>query len=253
MPAANCAMPPNVIANRPTTPMSDQWPTQPAWMSATIAVATEKPARPSADGAAIGWRNTRGRAKPSRQASSSRSATPAEACSLRSSIVLIRHRPLPISLHVPSYSVALSGARLPGRETSGKAATAMYIATRLHGCADRKEDGDGALQAARVVAGAPAAPRGRSARARQGGAVAALEGTRAAHRRGGARRPLHLPLLRRGLRAARLRQRGGRHPYRGRPRQPDLTRPAVPQGTGLEELRPEPAARVQGQVPAAVR
>src|SRR5947199_51622 len=148
-------MPPNVIANSPTTPMSDQWPSQPAWIRETIIVATEKPARPSADGAAIGWRNTRGRAKPSRHASWSRSATPAEAFSLRSSIVVIR-------------------------------------------------------------------------------------------------RLLDLPVLRGRLRPVDLRQGRRGHPHRGRSGKPGFTRAPLPEGPGLEELRAQPAARVQGQVPPAV-
>src|SRR4029079_3977804 len=242
MPAANCAMPPNVIANSPTTPMSVQWPTQPAWIRATMHVATENPARPSADGAAIGRRDTRGRAKPSRHSPSSRSATPAEACSLRSSIVLMR-------VSFPSYYVVLFGC--PSTRPQN---LPIYIAFRVYAALRvGKNPSGGALEAPRVLARTATAAGGGSAGARQGGPVASLADARAPHRRGRARRSLDLPLLRRRLRTARVRQGRRRHPHRRRSREPDLTRPALSEGAGLEELRAEPAARVQGQVPAAVR
>src|SRR5436190_17675881 len=65
-------------------------PHQPARFEATMNVALAKPARPRIDGAAIGWRKTRGRAKPSSQAASS---TPAKAFARRSSSVLILIKP----------------------------------------------------------------------------------------------------------------------------------------------------------------
>src|SRR5437764_1001655 len=108
---------------------------------------------------------------------------------------------------------------------------------------------DGTAEAARVVAGDAAAPRGRPARRRQGGAIAALAEARAADRRGRARRPLDLPLLRGRLRTARLRQGRRGHAHRGRPGEPDLTWPALPERPGVEELRAESVARIQGQVP----
>src|SRR5579871_2701356 len=95
--------------NGATTGRSAGDPHQPAWIVATIIVATEKPARPRIDGAAIGWRNTRGRANPSRHSVSSRTATPAEARSRRSSIVLMSCDPF----HSSYYD---SHARFPAND-----------------------------------------------------------------------------------------------------------------------------------------
>ena len=46
---------------------------------------------------------------------------------------------------------------------------------------------------------------------------------------------------------------GPHHPDRGRPGQPDLARPAVPEGVGDQAAGQQPDARVQGQVPPARR
>src|SRR4051812_34289235 len=76
-------------------------------------VAPAKPNRPRIDGAAIGWRNTRGRAKSPYQASvSATSATPAEARSCRSSRVLIRQ---PLSVRLCDCAPVFP--RFPARET----------------------------------------------------------------------------------------------------------------------------------------
>src|SRR3954447_3413383 len=96
MPARNCARPPNIAANGANTSPDAGVPHQPARFEATMNVALAKPARPRIEGAAIGWRNTRGRAKPSSQAASS---TPAKAFCRRSSSVLIVEPPYFRSCH----------------------------------------------------------------------------------------------------------------------------------------------------------
>src|SRR6266545_1369214 len=93
----------------------------------------------------------------------------------------------------------------------------------------------------------------RPARPRKGGPVRALPDPGAADRRSRPRRPLHLSVLRRRLRPARLRQGRRGDADRRRPREPGLTRPAVPEGCRLPKLRPEPVTRIQGQVPVPVR
>ena len=63
-----------------------------------------------------------------------------------------------------------------------------------------------------------------------------------------------LPVLRRGLRPARLRQGREGHPDRGRSRLADLARAAVPQGLGVaRSCPPSTGARVRGQVPPPAR
>ena len=96
-------------------------------------------------------------------------------------------------------------------------------------------------------------PRRRPARPRARRAVGRHRGARPAHAPRRPRRPLGLPLLRRRLRAARLRRGRRGHADRGRPREPDLARPALPQGRGEQEPRHEPAPGGPGEVPAAVR
>src|SRR5204863_4773502 len=103
------------------------------------------------------------------------------------------------------------------------------------------------------LAARPAAPGGGPVGSWEGGAVAPFEAAEAAPRGRRARRPVDLPLLRGRLRPARLRQGRGRLAHRGRPGEPDLPRTPLPEGPGVEVVRPEPAARVQGQVPAALR
>ena len=73
----------------------------------------------------------------------------------------------------------------------------------------------------------------------------------AAPRRGRHGRNQHLPLLRGRLRAADLRQERARHPYRGRPAQPDQPGHAVPQGRRDVRLDDQPRAARQGAVPGA--
>ena len=92
----------------------------------------------------------------------------------------------------------------------------------------------------RVIHSAWGARRARSARSARG--------------RGRRRRPrrrLGLPLLRRRLRPAGLRQGRAGHPDRGRPRQPDLPRAPVPEGLGHEAARHEPRPADEGPVPRA--
>src|SRR5438477_12848215 len=79
-------MPPNVRQKGATPLKSAAEPHHLAWIVATINVATEKPASPSADGAAIGWRVTRV-AQPFVEASAPESGA------ILACIVLIEHSP----------------------------------------------------------------------------------------------------------------------------------------------------------------
>src|SRR3954451_24708261 len=79
-------MPPNVRQKGATPLKSAADPHHLAWIVATISVATEKPASPSADGAAIGWRVTRV-AQPFVEASAPESGA------ILACIVLIEHSP----------------------------------------------------------------------------------------------------------------------------------------------------------------
>src|SRR5437867_6589893 len=79
-------MPPNVRQKGATPLKSAAEPHHLAWIVATISVATEKPASPSADGAAIGWRVTRV-AQPFVEASAPESGA------ILACIVLIEHSP----------------------------------------------------------------------------------------------------------------------------------------------------------------
>ena len=97
MPASSCAMPPNVRQKGATARRSAAVPHHFAWIVATIIVATEKPASPSTDGAAIGCRKTRV-AQPFVPES-----VPARAVALRSSIVLIYRSP-PTLRRIAMYS-----------------------------------------------------------------------------------------------------------------------------------------------------
>jgi len=84
-------------------------------------------------------------------------------------------------------------------------------------------------------------------------ALGRVGGPRAAHALGGQGGQVDLPVLRRGLRPARLRQGREGHPDRGRPRLADLARAAVPQALGLQAAPRAPRARVRGQVPPPAR
>src|SRR3954447_11744410 len=105
----------------------------------------------------------------------------------------------------------------------------------------------------RALAGASAVARGRPARTRARGPVAAVGEPEAANRTRRARRPVDLPLLRGRLRPADLRRERRGLAYRGRSGEPDLARTALPEGPGVEVVRGEPAARIQGEVPPALR
>ena len=76
-----------------------------------------------------------------------------------------------------------------------------------------------------------------------------LRAPRAAHAHGRPGGEVDLPVLRGGLRPARLRQGREGHPDRGRSGLADLARAPVPQGLGLAPAARAPGARVQGQVP----
>ena len=102
-------------------------------------------------------------------------------------------------------------------------------------------------------AAAAAPPASRSARPRERGAVGALARPDAADRDGRPGRPVGLPLLRGRLRPAGLRQGRAGHPDRGRSRQPDLARPAVPEGLGHQAAASTARCARPGQVPAPGR
>src|SRR3954451_18193900 len=231
MPARNCARPPKNAANGKRYPGVDALPYHPAMWAATMNVAPAKPNKPSTDGAAMGCKTTRGRAKSPYQPSvSALSATPVDARSCRSSIVLmVAWFPVEIPANISEYDlfIALSDAAL--------------------------RDQRGCREPPWPVARPPPVAGERPARARPVGAVAAAQGAEAAHRRRGARRPVDLPLLRGRLRAARLREGRRRDAHRGRPGEPHLARAPLPRGASIEELRAVAPPRIQGQVPPAVR
>src|SRR5579862_9992661 len=82
IPARNWASPPNIAANGARTIPDVGVPHQPATLEATMKVAPANPARPRIDGAAIGCKNTRGRANTS--AAHAPSSVPANAVARRS-------------------------------------------------------------------------------------------------------------------------------------------------------------------------
>ena len=149
---------------------------------------------------------------------------------------------------------ARPGARAAARGDGRTRRRIDRLAICFIAAAGCKQSARGLHEAARVLAGRPAAPRGRPAR----------RSARPRSRRSRATlRPriddadhvaaVDLPVLRRRLRAARLREGRRGDPGRGRPREPDLARPPLPEGRRDEEHAQRPAARVQGQVPPAVR
>src|SRR5262249_37551188 len=110
---------------------------------------------------------------------------------------------------------------------------------------------------ARYVASTPisfdSAARGQGqTRLRRGSPVPRLGGGAVAQEDCRQGRALHLPLLRRGLRPAGVRPGRRSHSDRRRPGQPDLPRPALPQGSGDARPDSEPIARIQSEVPPAV-
>ena len=103
------------------------------------------------------------------------------------------------------------------------------------------------------LAGVPAAHRLRSAGPRQGRAQQGDRGGGVAHRHRRPRRQERLPLLRRRLRAERLREGREDRPDRGRPGLADQPRPAVPQGQREQVAGHQPDPGHEGPVPPSVR
>src|SRR5439155_24774623 len=106
-------MPPNVRQKGATPLKSAAEPHHLAWIVATINVATEKPASPSADGAAIGWRLTRV-AQPFVEASAPESGA------ILACIVLIEHSPPSRSPSMPAF---VSFGRARKRRYAGRKIT----------------------------------------------------------------------------------------------------------------------------------
>ena len=103
------------------------------------------------------------------------------------------------------------------------------------------------------VAGPPAAALRRPARTRARGDVEEHAGDHPAHRdrrSGGAER---VPVLRRRLRAAGVRQGRAGRADRGRPRFADLARPAVPEGRGERATGQLARPTDRGALPGAAR
>ena len=106
---------------------------------------------------------------------------------------------------------------------------------------------------ARRLAGVPAADWLRSARARQGRAQQGDRGGGVAHRDRRPGREERVPLLRRRLRAERVREGREDRPDRGQPRFAGQPRPALPQGQREQVAGHQPHARDEDPVPPSAR
>ena len=171
--------------------------------------------------------------------------------------MLVRERAVPQTGSLPgAYErSAAPGGRGPDRSRRLLPARTQLTRRRARRATAREREHDGGPRADRAALGCPdgvgrrrpplarppSGPRCRPARPRARGAVGRHRGARSAHAPCRPRRPLDLPLLRRRLRAARLRRGRCGDPDRGRPGKPDLARPALPEGRGDQEPRHEPA------------